>query len=105
MLNVDDASIRQVGHAVTKVKDAAVMCDYDDTAIRRAPYFTQELHDLLAVGSIQGGSRFIADEQAWLVDQSPRNSDPPLLASGEVFRDEFGSIRKADSFQHGACSA
>ena len=68
------------------------MGDDDDAAIGGTPHISNQFHDLLSIGSVQGGGRLVAHQQLRLIDQGPGNGDTLLLPSGRqaVFLRYFG---------------
>src|SRR5260370_5080303 len=76
-----DPPVVHVGDNVCKVKNARVVCDDDRSAIWMNGVRGDQLHHSFPGRVIKRGSRFIADDQPRLVNQSPRARHALLLAS------------------------
>jgi hypothetical protein len=79
-----DALQAAIGHgdnAIAKVVDPAVVSNYYDSSVGLHGHIADQCHRGAAAGCIQSGSRFIADEQARLVDERTSNRHPLLLTA------------------------
>src|SRR5260370_11345618 len=76
-----DPPVVHVGDNVCKVKNARVVRDDDRSAIWMNGVRGDQLHHSFPGRVIKRGSRFVADDQPWLVNQSPRDRHALLLAS------------------------
>ena len=82
-----DASGVHHVHVVTDfADDAEVVSDEDDAGPQLLLALFDQLKDLLLHGHIQGGGRFICDEDLWTGDEGHGDHHPLTHATGELMR-------------------
>ena len=66
---------------ISKLRDAGIVRDYDQSFLVLCNDRAQKLHDLSACFMIEKTRRLIADDQIGVVNHSPCNGNPLLLAA------------------------
>ena len=79
-----DKSVVHFHDPVGVVKNARVVRDDYDTAVRVAGGFAQQIQGALAGGGVERGGGFVADDQPRLVDHGPRDGHTLLLSAGHL---------------------
>jgi hypothetical protein len=81
-----DPAVLHVGDLCGEIEDPVVVGDDDDRAVRFHSRFGQQLHDVMTSFSVEGGRRFVAEDEARRVDDRAGDGDPLLLSTGELGR-------------------
>jgi len=93
-------SVIHVDNAITVFEHAAIVRHNDDGAVGIKADLPHELHHRLTGFGIQGGRRFVTNEQPGRMDQGPGDRHPLLLAAGELRRVTIEAIGEADRSQN-----
>jgi hypothetical protein len=84
---LDDAAVLHDGDAVGYLGHyGKVVGDEEHGEIVAVAEVAEEGKDLGLDGYVEGGSRFVGDQEAWLVDDGHGDEDALALASGELVR-------------------
>ena len=84
VVDVGDFAVVEGGDAIGVREDAVVVGDDEDGAFGAAGDLFEDFHDEEAVFGVESGGGFVADDEAWVVDEGAGDGDALLLAAGEL---------------------
>jgi hypothetical protein len=96
----DRDAVRHVPH------HSQVVSDEDISEVQLVLEVVEQVYHLCADRDVEGGDRFVGDDQLRVKGQGPRHPDPLPLAAGELMRVAVGMLRrqadKLEQFTHPA---
>jgi hypothetical protein len=93
-------TIRHADDPLAKLVNAGVVGDDDDGSLGIDGDASKQFHHIASGLRVKSGGRFIANENAGLMDQSAGDGDSLLLPSRQLGREGVGSSAQTDGFEH-----
>ncbi len=84
MGRVEDSAILEGDDRVGDIGDSVVVRHHQDRALLVASDFTQEVDDLAAGLAVEGGGRFVGEDEAGPMHEGPRDGDSLSLSAREL---------------------